>query len=84
MMRTNKRSEGPAHLIVDAINKEKKRKEEEFYTTLQRSANSLQNQLKATEEATAAKNNVNGAWLLDEFEKTIQFKNEKKSADEER
>lgn len=84
MMRTNKSTEGPAHKIVDAINKERKRKEEEFYMTLQRSANSLQNQLKATEEATEAKNNQNGAWLLDEFEKTIQYKNGKKRADEER
>jgi hypothetical protein len=40
--------------------------------------------LQETEEATKERENYNGSWLLDEFEKAVQFKTNKKREDDER
>mmetsp|Transcript_2371 Transcript_2371/g.3728 ORF Transcript_2371/g.3728 Transcript_2371/m.3728 type:complete len:557 (-) Transcript_2371:102-1772(-) len=77
-------SEGPAHHIVSAIVKSRAQKEAEFYNNLFRTENGLNKQLKASEDANAARMKSNGQSLEDEWVKNTEFKARKKQEEEDR
>lgn len=83
-MRMKQSSEGPAHHIVDKINKMRKIKEDEFYEEIFRGDNNLNTQLKTSEEAAKARALSNGDSLNEEWIKNTEYKMKKKREDDER